>query len=129
MDMKGRERAKKPGKADIKRELRGLKPQHTIEVDFSFLGKESEVPRKREEASQMIADRVSRAIQGLYPDATALFSIGSSGRIWSISTPKGRIQLSHRNEDGEKLRIDFYRFEQDSDAVRAVKESLKGILK
>ncbi len=107
---------------DIRKELEKLKPTFSMEIDLSPI---KGGPQAKVDAAQAIAEKVNSKALAEYPDAVAGFSVGHSGRTWSISTQDGRIRVSYK--DGEKVKVDFFRFGQDSELVKAVRESLKGL--
>lgn len=127
--MKTRRKEAEGGTPDVKRgrrEMDSMKPTHTIEVPLEkYLGGEAKSPRRREEAAQKVAEAVERVMSANASRIARVSSIGEGGRVWSMNSASGRATVSFRNGEGERVKIEFFRFDSSSKVPQEVREALK----
>lgn len=130
MAIKPEERKRKKGaSADIRKEVSAMKPTFTMDIHLGkFLGADAKDAGKRAEAAQGIAGKVRDAASASVSPLVPVCSVGASGRVWSMSSPSGIIKVSYQNEEGQPVRIEFFRFDQNSALVTEIRGSLQPYL-
>ncbi len=102
-----------------------MKPTYSIQIGFDDLRLDTNTPQEKFEAAQTIAQKINDILSQTHPETAGGCLVGDSNSVWNIGTNEGRVRISTKRGEDEKIMIEFFRFESGSPEVAGIIQALK----